>query len=98
MTVIWNFIEEIKSEIQKQRVSVVVNANASMICLYWNIGRAILARQDEEGWGTKGRKMHSRKCPVFLLETSSICVNLPNVGQIMKLCNGSLHKYRGVQI
>lgn len=28
------FIEEIKSEIQKQRVSVVMNANASMICLY----------------------------------------------------------------
>ena len=35
------FIEKIKSEIQKQRVSVVMNANASMICLYWNIGRAI---------------------------------------------------------
>ena len=27
------FIEEIKKEIQKQRVSVVMNANASMICL-----------------------------------------------------------------
>lgn len=47
------FIEEIKSEIQKQRVSVVMNANASMICLYWNIGRAILAKQEEERWGTK---------------------------------------------
>ena len=47
------FIEEIKKEIQKQRVSVVMNANASMICLYWNIGKAILAKQTEEGWGTK---------------------------------------------
>lgn len=47
------FIEEIKKEIQKQRVSVVMNANASMICLYWNIGRAILEKQEEEGWGTK---------------------------------------------
>ena len=35
------FIEEVKSEIQKQRISVVLNANSSMICLYWNIGRAI---------------------------------------------------------
>ncbi len=34
------FIEEIKKEIQKQRISVVMNANVSMICLYWNIGRA----------------------------------------------------------
>ena len=47
------FIEEIKKEIQKQRVSVVMNANASMICLYWNIGRIILVRQEEEGWGAK---------------------------------------------
>ncbi len=47
------FIEEIKKEIQKQRVFVVMNANASMICLYWNIGRTILERQEEEGWGRK---------------------------------------------
>ena len=47
------FIEKIKTEIQKQRISVVMNANASMICLYWNIGRAILAKQEEAGWGTK---------------------------------------------
>ena len=24
-----------------------------MICLYWNIGRAILKKQEEEGWGAK---------------------------------------------
>ena len=48
-----NFIEEIKSEIQKQRISVVLNANSSMICLYWKIGKAILQKQEEEGWGTK---------------------------------------------
>lgn len=41
------FIEKIKTEIQKQRVSVVMNANASMICLYWNIGRAILGKQED---------------------------------------------------
>ena len=47
------FIEEIKKEIQKQRVSVVMNANTSMICLYWNIGRAILKKQEEKGWGQR---------------------------------------------
>lgn len=47
------FIEEVKSEIQKQRISVVLNANSSMICLYWNIGRSILKKQEEEGWGAK---------------------------------------------
>lgn len=30
-----------------------LKANSSMICLYWNIGRAILQKQEEEGWGAK---------------------------------------------
>ena len=30
-----------------------MNANTSMICLYWNIGRAILEKQEKEGWGVK---------------------------------------------
>lgn len=30
-----------------------MTANASMICLYWNIGKAILDKQAEEGWGAK---------------------------------------------
>ena len=47
------FIDKIKAEIQNQRISVVLKANASMICLYWNIGYTILLKQQEEGWGTK---------------------------------------------
>lgn len=48
-----DFIDKIKKEIQNQRVSVVLSANSSMICLYWNIGRAILQKQEEECWGSK---------------------------------------------
>lgn len=38
---------------RNQRLKVVLNANSSMICLYWNIGKAILQKQEEEGWGAK---------------------------------------------
>lgn len=48
-----DFIEEIKKEIENQRLNVVLNANSSMICLYWNIGKAVLQKQKEEGWGAK---------------------------------------------
>lgn len=48
-----SFIEDIKKEIQKQRIRVVLNANSSMICLYWRIGNAILQKQEKEGWGAK---------------------------------------------
>ena len=47
------FIDGIKTEIQNQRIAVVLNANVSMICLYWKIGRAILDMQEKEGWGAK---------------------------------------------
>lgn len=48
-----SFIDNIKKEIEKQRLSVVLSANTSMMCLYWNIGKAILNKQAEEGWGSK---------------------------------------------
>jgi Uncharacterized conserved protein len=47
------FIEDIKTKIKKQRISVVLKANSSMICLYWNIGKDILEKQEREGWGAK---------------------------------------------
>lgn len=48
-----DFIEKIKKEIRSQRISVTLNANSSMICLYWNIGKAILQKQEEERWGSR---------------------------------------------
>ena len=42
---------EIKERIRTERVRVVLAANQAMVLLYWYIGRAILARQEREGWG-----------------------------------------------
>ena len=47
------FIESIKEKIRTQRLTAVLSANSSMICLYWMIGKAILEKQLEEGWGSK---------------------------------------------
>lgn len=47
------FINDIKDKIKKQRMTIVLNANSSMICLYWSIGKAILEKQEKEGWGAK---------------------------------------------
>ena len=42
---------EIKERIRAERVRVVLAANQAMVLLYWDIGKAILARQEREGWG-----------------------------------------------
>ena len=44
---------EIKERIRTERVRVVLAANQAMVLLYWDIGRAILARQEREGWGAR---------------------------------------------
>src|SRR4030066_1921420 len=46
-------LEELKTRIQKERLRVVLSANAAMVLLYGDIGRVILSRQQREGWGAK---------------------------------------------
>ncbi len=46
-------LSEIKARIQKARLKTVMAANSAMVLLYWDIGRLILNRQQQEGWGAK---------------------------------------------
>ncbi len=46
-------LNEIKQRIRSERLRVAMAANATMILMYWEIGRIILNRQEAEGWGAK---------------------------------------------
>ena len=46
-------LKAIQQRVQQERTRVVLAANSAMVMLYWDIGRLILERQSEEGWGTK---------------------------------------------
>jgi predicted nuclease of restriction endonuclease-like (RecB) superfamily len=43
----------LKDRISHERIKVVLSANAAMVLLYWDIGRTILDRQHQDGWGAK---------------------------------------------
>ncbi len=43
----------IKERIRTERQRVIMAANAAMVMLYWDIGKMILDRQRQEGWGAK---------------------------------------------
>lgn len=101
----FKFIEDIKNEIKKRRISAIVSANSNMICMYWNIGRAVLEKQSQLGWGAKVIDRISKDLKEAFPEMNgfsprniNICVNLQIVGEIMKLCNVSLHNCHGEQI
>ena len=46
-------LADIKQRVLTQRLRVVTAANAAMVELYWDIGRTILDRQRNAGWGAK---------------------------------------------
>ena len=47
------FLVEIKEQIKQERLKAVLSANRALVLMYWNIGRSILNRQNNEGWGAK---------------------------------------------
>ena len=46
-------LADLKNRIRNERLRITLSANAAMILLYWDIGRVILDRQDQQGWGAK---------------------------------------------
>jgi len=47
------WLVELKTRVRSAQLKAAVSVNVEMIQLYWDIGRAILERQSEMGWGAK---------------------------------------------
>ena len=47
------FLADIKNRIRAAQIRATLSANQELVRLYWDIGRRILNRQDQEGWGAK---------------------------------------------
>jgi predicted nuclease of restriction endonuclease-like (RecB) superfamily len=46
-------LNSLKEKIKTSQIKAALSVNAQMICLYWEIGKTILERQQVEGWGSK---------------------------------------------
>jgi predicted nuclease of restriction endonuclease-like (RecB) superfamily len=46
-------LQNIKGRVQQAQLQAVLSVNRELILLYWYIGKTILERQQEQGWGTK---------------------------------------------
>ena len=47
------FLADLKQRIRTARLQASLSVNRELVLLYWSIGRDILMRQRNEGWGTK---------------------------------------------
>src|SRR6202166_1549849 len=48
-----SFLQELKDRIRSAQVRAALSVNRELVVLYWSIGRDILTRQKNEGWGAK---------------------------------------------
>lgn len=53
LAVYQSLLEEIKANIRKAQIRAAVSINAEMIMLYWQTGKLIAERQNQEGWSSK---------------------------------------------
>ena len=53
-------LKELKGRIASARVKAALAVNAKLVTLYWHVGKGIIARQEQEGWGTKVLERLSR--------------------------------------
>src|SRR5229473_8556204 len=47
------FFQELKQRIRSAQVRAALAVNRELVLLYWGIGKEILTRQSQEGWGAK---------------------------------------------
>ena len=45
------FLESLKSRVQQAQTKAMLSVNRELILLYWDIGRLIVERQEQAGWG-----------------------------------------------
>jgi predicted nuclease of restriction endonuclease-like (RecB) superfamily len=48
-----SFLQELKDRIRSAQVRAALSINRELVVLYWSVGRDILNRQKNEGWGAK---------------------------------------------
>jgi predicted nuclease of restriction endonuclease-like (RecB) superfamily len=48
-----DLLARLKSQIRTAQVRAAMAVNQELVLIYWGIGKEILSRQTEEGWGTK---------------------------------------------
>ncbi|GET37921.1 protein of unknown function DUF1016 [Microseira wollei NIES-4236] len=48
-----DFLRDLKERISQTQVRAAIALNTELVLLYWQIGRDILTRQQQQGWGAK---------------------------------------------
>ena len=56
-----DFLRDIKTQVAQSRLGAARAINRSLIGLYWSLGKMIVERQEELGWGERGSRSATRR-------------------------------------
>lgn len=96
------WLVDLKSRIHSAQQRAALAVNRELVLLYWQIGRDILARQAEQGWGAKviERLAHDLRTAFPEMKGFSprnlkyLRVFFPRIGPNRRLCRRCLHNCR----
>ena len=86
-----SLLSEIKNRIRQAQVKASFSANAEMIAMYWDIGRMIHERQQQEGWSASVIPKLSRDIKNELPEIKGLSER--NIGRMLAF----FHAYQNLE-
>lgn len=99
------FLKELRQRIRDAQLRASVAVNSQLVLLYWQIGREILIRQENEQWGAKvidrlsaDLRKSFPEMKGFHLAISNTCGLSRKLGRKRSLCSRLLHKFPGFTI
>ena len=89
------FLQKLKQRIRNAQLKAVLSVNRELVFLYWQIGREILIKQQQQGWGAKVIDRLAKDLRSAFPEMkgsnkiSQTCQPLPRAGLTGFVCKGA---------
>jgi predicted nuclease of restriction endonuclease-like (RecB) superfamily len=78
-------LTEIKQMVEYSQNKALLRVNSELLFLYWNIGKTIVAQQEQQGWGTKVVDKLAQDLSAIFPDTKGFSVrNLKNMQRFAK--------------
>jgi predicted nuclease of restriction endonuclease-like (RecB) superfamily len=61
------FLEQLKNKVQQAQLKASLAVNSELIQLYWDIGKSIVEKQEQEGWKAQIIENCVRICKILFL-------------------------------
>ncbi len=70
------FLEQLKRPVQEAQIKAAISVNTELIKLYWDIGKAIVEKQEMEGWVLKLLQSYAKIYKMNFVESRDLLTQM----------------------